>query len=45
MSAPWRQPEDGPVPIRGVSREAAGYLTAEDDEGEGLEFYAAVLEK
>lgn len=45
MSAPWSQPAGGPVPIAEFLGKAAGWVTEEDREGVGLEFYAAVLEK
>lgn len=45
MSAPWRLPAGGPVPIAEFLGRPAGYVTEADREGVGLEFYAAILEK
>jgi SAM-dependent methyltransferase len=43
MSAPWRIPEGGLPRIADVVGHPAGYITDEDREGVGLEFYAAIL--
>jgi hypothetical protein len=45
MSAPWRLPPGGLVPLREFLGLPEGHLTQADHEGVGLEFYAAILEK
>lgn len=45
MSAPWRIPEGGLVPVADFLGLPPGYVTEADHEGVGLEFYAAILEK
>ncbi|HTQ81295.1 MAG TPA: SAM-dependent methyltransferase [Thermoanaerobaculia bacterium] len=45
LSAPWRLPPQGLVPLADFLGMPAGYITEEDHEGVGLEFYAAILEK
>ncbi|HEX2189533.1 MAG TPA: SAM-dependent methyltransferase [Longimicrobiaceae bacterium] len=45
MSAPWRIPEGGLVPVREFLGLPEDHVAEEDHEGVGLEFYAAILEK
>jgi hypothetical protein len=45
MCAPWRIPEGGLRPVAEVLGRPAGFVTEEDREGLGLEFYASILEK
>ena len=45
LSAPWRIPEGGLVPLRQFLGLPEGHITEDDHEGVGLEFYAAILEK
>lgn len=45
LSAPWRIPPGGLTPLREYLRLPPDYITEEDREGVGLEFYAAILEK
>jgi S-adenosyl methyltransferase len=45
LSAPWRLPEKGLVPLREFLGLPPDHITEEDHEGVGLEFYAAILEK
>jgi hypothetical protein len=45
LSAPWRIPEGGLQPLADFLGRPAGYVTEQDREGVGLEYYAAILEK
>lgn len=45
MSAPWRIPEGGLVPLADFLGLPPGHVTGADHEGVGLQFYAAILEK
>lgn len=45
MSAPWRIPEGGLQPVADFLGRPPGYVTEEDREGVGLQFYAAILER
>lgn len=45
LSAPWRIPDGGIQPIADFLGMPAGYVTDDDREGVGLEYYAAILEK
>jgi hypothetical protein len=45
LSQPWQLPSEGLVPLHSFLGLPANYITEEDREGVGLEFYAAILEK
>lgn len=45
LSAPWRIPDGGLQPLADFLGLPKGYITDEDREGVGLEYYAAILEK
>lgn len=45
LSTPWRLPAQGLVTLQEFLGLPPGYVTEEDHEGVGLEFYAAILEK
>lgn len=45
MSAPWRIPAGGLVPVREFLGLPEAHVSEEDHEGVGLQFYAAILEK
>lgn len=45
MCRPWTVDATGPVPLQKFLGHPEGYVTEEDREGIGLEFYAVVLEK
>lgn len=45
LSQPWQLPSTGLVPLQTFLGLPSNYITEQDREGVGLEFYAAILEK